>query len=116
MDNMDRFLNIIVFGAGVYLIYTAIIMKTKGEVASGLLGKGIDWSSAKEENKKAYIRIMIPANLILGTIMIVMAAIFTFGKHLGINEIAISIMYAVSFLFLVAYSAVMINYQNKYLK
>lgn len=116
MDNMDSFLNIIVFGSGVYLIYSAIIMKTKGEVVSGLLGKGIDWKGAKEDNKKAYMKIMIPANIILGIIMIGLSALFAFGNRIGLDETAIGILVAVSFLILVAYSAVMINFQNKYLK
>ena len=113
---MDRLLNIVIFGSGIYLIYSALLMKNKGEVASGFIGRGIDWHSAKEENKKAYIKIMIPANIIMGIILIIMSALFSFGGRLGLDDTVINILIAVSFLILVAYSALMINYQNKYLK
>ena len=116
MNNMDSFLDIIIFASGIYLIYSAVLMKTKGEMVSGLIGKNIDWKSVKEENKKAYMKIMIPANIILGIIMIAMSALYTFGHRLGLDNMTIDILIAVSFLIIVAYSAVMINYQNKYLK
>ncbi len=116
MNNMDSFLDIIIFFAGAYLIFSAFMMKTRGEVASGFLGKDIDWKHVKEENKKAYIKIMIPANIIMGIIMIIMSLVFTFGDKLGLTGTGISILIAVALLFCIAYGAIIMNFQSKYLK
>jgi hypothetical protein len=116
MNNMDSFLDIIILFAGAYLIYSAALMKVKGEVASGFLGKDVDWKHVSEENKKAYIKIMIPANIIMGIMMIIMGLVFMFGNRIGLNGTHISILIGIALLICVAYGAVIMNYQSKYLK
>ena len=116
MNNMDTFMNAIIFIAGGYLIYSAYMMKTKGVVASALLGRDIDWDHAKEENKAAYIKIMFPANMIMGLIMIAPAAVFTVGSNLGLDGIGETAAVIVSLLFCVIYGTVLMHAQNKYLK
>ena len=116
MNNMDSFLDIVIFLAGIYLIYSGIMMKLKGEVSSNFMSRDIDWKHVKEENKKAYIRIMSPANIILGIVMIIMSAIFTFSDRIGLNGTGLSILIAIALLVCIAYSAVLMNYQGKYLK
>lgn len=113
---MDTFMNAIMFIAGGYLIYSAVIMKTRGEVSSALLGRGVDWDHATKENKAAYTKIMFPANIVMGIIMIATAGVFTFGKSLGLNGIGETAAIIVSLLFCVVYGAVLMNAQNKYLK
>lgn len=116
MNNIDSFLDMIILFAGGYLIYSAILMKVKGEVASGFLGKDIDWKHVSEDNKKAYIKIMIPANIIMGIIMIIMGLIFMFGARIGLTGTAVSMIIGIALLLCVAYGAVIMNYQSKYLK
>ncbi len=116
MNNLDSFLDIITLFAGVYLIYSAIIMKVKGEVASGFLGKNIDWKHVSKENKAAYIKVMIPANIIMGIVMMAMGLVFIFGDKLGLNGTGISIIIAVALLICIAYGVIIMNFQNKYLR
>lgn len=116
MNNMDSFLDIMILIAGAYLIYSAVIMKTKGEVASALLSKNIDWKHVKDENKKAYIKVMFPANIVMGITMLVISAVFIFGDRLGLTGKGVSILIAIALLICVAYGALLMNYQGKYLK
>ncbi len=115
MNKMDSFIDVVIFLAGGYMIYSAIIMKTKGEVLSSFMSKDIDWKRASEENKKAYIRIMFPANIIMGIVMMAISAVFTFGERMGLTGTAESILIAIALLICIAYGAVLMNYQNKYL-
>ncbi len=116
MNKMDSFIDVVIFLAGGYMIYSAIIMKTKGEVLSSFMSKDIDWKRASEENKKAYIRIMFPANIIMGIVMMAISAVFTFGERMGLTGTAESILIAIALLICIAYGAVLMNYQNKYLR
>lgn len=116
MNNMDSFLDIMIFFAGAYLIYSAVIMKKKGEVSSALLSKNIDWKHVKEENKKAYIKVMFPANIVMGITMIIISAVFIFGDRIGLSGMGVSILIAVALLICVAYGALLMNYQGKYLR
>ena len=116
MNNMDSFLDIMIFFAGAYLIYSAFIMKTKGEVASSLLSRNIDWKHVKEENKKAYIKVMIPANIVMGITMILISGVFVFGDRIGLSGTGVNILIAVALLICIAYGAIIMNYQGKYLK
>ena len=113
---MDTFMNAIIFIAGGYLIYSAFLMKNKGEVASALLGRGIDWDHASKENKAAYTKIMFPANIIMGLIMIATAAVFTFGERLGLKGLGETVTVLAALLFCTVYGAILMNAQNKYLK
>ncbi|MBQ7584298.1 MAG: hypothetical protein IJT24_06770 [Lachnospiraceae bacterium] len=116
MDNMDSFIDIVIFFGGVYLIYSAIIMKTKGEIVSGITSRDIDWQHAKEENKRAYIKIMFPTNIIMGIVMMAMSAVFTFGGRFGLTGNGVSILIAVALIICIAYGAILMNFQNKYLR
>ncbi len=68
MDNMDSvwgFIGIIVFGCGIYAIYSFIKMRSTGEInVSLLLGK--DYMYKKCKNKEAYIQKAGPALLLFG--------------------------------------------------
>ena len=116
MDRLDTFMNTIIFIAGAYLIYSAVIMKVKGEVSSVLLGKGIDWSRAKEDNKKAYLKIMTPANLITGIVMLGIGLLFTFEDRLGIQGIGDSLLLLAGLVVCIVYGSLAMHTQNRYLK
>ncbi len=109
-------MNIIIILAGLYLLYSAIIMKTKGEVASGFMSRDIKWDQIKEEKKQAYIKIMFPANIAMGIIMTGMGILFTFGEKIGLPVMGESLIIGISLLFFVIYGAVLMNAQNKNLR
>ncbi|MCR5773462.1 MAG: hypothetical protein K6G42_00120 [Lachnospiraceae bacterium] len=116
MDNMDVIMNALIIFSGCYLIYSAVIMKTRGEVASSFISRNIDWERVPEDNKKAFIRVMAPANLVMGIIMIISGCIFAFGDRFGLGTINVSLMIAVALLICVGYGSLLMHFQNKYLR
>ena len=116
MDNMDTIMNAMIFIAGGYLLYSAFVMKTKGEVSSSFMGRGIDWKHAKEENKAAYIRVMIPSNIVMGIVMLATAVVFTFSSQLGISGYGETLFVGIALIFCVIYGILIMHFQNKYLK
>ncbi|MBQ4481917.1 MAG: hypothetical protein II966_01675 [Lachnospiraceae bacterium] len=116
MGNIDSFMNIIIILAGLYLLYSAILMKTKGEVASGFMSRDIKWDQVKEENRKAFIKIMFPANIAMGIIMTGMGLFFTFGEKIGLPVMGESLIIGIALVFFVIYGAVLMNAQNKNLR
>lgn len=116
MGNMDVFMNALIIIAGCYLIYSAFLMKTKGEVPSGFMSRDIDFSRTPEHKRKAYIKIMMPANIIMGIVMILTGGIFTLGDRLGLTGMATNIMIAAALLLCVGYGSILMHFQNKYLR
>lgn len=116
MDNMDTLMNTLIILAGIYLLYSAVVMKLKGEVGSSFMSRDIDWAHVPEDNKKAYIKVMMPANIIMGIVMIATGAVFSFGDKLGLNAIGTNIMIAVALLICVAYGVIIMHFQSKYLR
>ena len=107
-------MNVIIYIAGGYLIYAAILMKIRGTVASAFLSKNLNWETARD--KKGYIRIMFPVNLIMGLIMVATGLLLTYGEKLGIKGSGGSIVLLISFIFCIIYAVIAMHAQNKYLK
>ncbi|MBQ9606389.1 MAG: hypothetical protein IJV16_04360, partial [Lachnospiraceae bacterium] len=60
--------------------------------------------------------IMIPANIIMGLIMIATGAVFTFGDTLGLSGFGETFTVAAALVFCVIYGVIIMHFQNKYLK
>ncbi|MBQ9442872.1 MAG: hypothetical protein IJU43_01090 [Lachnospiraceae bacterium] len=116
MSNIDTIMNFLLVGAGLYLFYSAIMMKTKGEIVSGFISRNLDPSKVNEEAKKSFIKYMFPANLIMGVIMTGMGAIFFLEKKLQLSLGMINILTATALLVCVIYGIILMHVQNKYLK
>lgn len=116
MNNMDSIMNIIIILAGLYLLYTAFMMKTRGEVASGFMSRDIKWDQVPKEKKQAFIKIMFPANIAMGIIMTGMGVVFSFGDRLGLPVMGESLIIGIALVFFVIYGAVLMNAQNKNLR
>ncbi len=116
MDNMDTLMNTLIILAGFYLLYSASVMKLKGEVGSSFMSRDIDWAHVPEDNKKSYIKVMMPANIVMGLIMIATGAAFTFGDRLGLNGIVTNVLIGVALLICVAYGVIIMHFQSKYLR
>ena len=93
MDNMDSIwgvVGIIVLCCGVYAIYSAIKMKTSGDInASLLLGKDYMYKTCKD--KEAYIRKAGPALIFFGIVATVYGAIdviHCFVHPMGVIDMA----------------------------
>ena len=114
MNTADTFMNAIIYIVGGYLIYAAVLMKTRGTVASAFLSKNLNWETARD--KEGYIRIMFPVNLIMGLIMIATGVTLTYEERLGIKGTKESIVLLISFIFCIIYAAIAMHTQNKYLK
>ena len=116
MDNMDTLMNTLIILAGFYLLYSAVIMKLKGEVGSSFMSRDIDWAHVPEDNKKAYIKVMMPANIVMGLVMIATGAVFSFGDEIGLNGISTNILIGAALLICVAYGVIIMHFQSKYLR
>lgn len=69
MDSVWGFVGIVIFGGGIYALYSYIKMKTEGEInASLLLGK--DYIYKKCKDKEGYIKKAGPALLVFGIVAV----------------------------------------------
>ncbi|MCR5747585.1 MAG: hypothetical protein K6G03_07740 [Lachnospiraceae bacterium] len=114
MNDMDSFMNAIIYIGGAYLIFSAIMMKTKGTVSSTFLSRDLDWSTARD--KEGYIKVMFPVNLVMGLIMIATGVTLTYEAKLGTKGITESIILLVAFIIVIIYGIIAMKAQNKYLK
>ena len=65
MDNIWGFIGIMVFGSGIFALYSYVKMKSSGEInANLLLGKEFMYKTCKD--KEAYIQKAGPALLVFG--------------------------------------------------
>lgn len=72
MDSMNSFMDIIIFGSGVYILYVYYMLKFKKEIKETLLlPKDLPVNKCKD--KEGYIAYMSPKVLILGIITLICA-------------------------------------------
>lgn len=90
-DNMFIFMDILVAGCGVYVLYAYYVMRMKGEVKEKLLlSEGTKISKCKD--KDAYIRFMLPRLLFFGivtTIGGVIGILNSYSNFLGMGYLAV---------------------------
>ena len=67
-EKADNFLDYVIIGAGIYLIYGALSMKIASKIPKSLVSRGIDTENAP--HKDEYISNMFLPSLVLGFILI----------------------------------------------
>ena len=77
MGNINIF-DLLIAGSGIYLMYTAIMMKRKGELKTGvIISKDVDMNKIRD--KEGFIRYMYGKVLILGLLAVVVGGIGIFN-------------------------------------
>ncbi len=73
MNNINIF-DLLITGSGLYLIYVAVIMKTKGEIAKGVIvSRDVDIERMRD--KEGFIRYMYGKSLFMGILTAAVGAI-----------------------------------------
>ena len=67
-EKADSFLDYVILGAGIYLIYGGLLMKLAGKIPKSLISRNIDPENAPD--REAYINSMYLPCIVLGLIMI----------------------------------------------
>lgn len=71
---MEHIFDFLMMGSGVYLIYTAVVMKTKGEIIQGVMvSKDVDVE--KMQDKEGFIRYMFGKALFTGVLTVAVGAV-----------------------------------------
>ncbi len=115
-DTTNLFLDLLVIAAGLFMLYSAAMMKIKGEIQSSLISRNIDLSKAPD--KEGYIRIMFVPNLCMGLAMILCGACTSVLPKLGVSlpEKADTWVFFGALIVIVLYGLISMNAQNKYLR
>ncbi len=114
MDNMDVFMNMIIYFAGGYLIYGAFLMKFKGQIPSGFISRNVDWDKAKD--KDSYIKVMVPVNIAMGILMIGFGFLISYEDKAGVEFMVESLTIFGAFLMCLIYGYIAMRTQKKYLE
>ena len=114
-DRADSFLDYVILGAGVYLIYAGIIMKVAGRIPKSLISKNVDIENAP--NKEEYINNMFLPCIVLGFIMLLCGASTWILPALGIAipEKMTMITSLISMTIVILFGVFSMNMQKKYL-
>lgn len=115
-QNSNSLLDILVIGAGIYLIYSAVIMKLKGEIPKSLISKNLDPDKAPD--KQGYIEHMFIPCILMGILLMVGGGVFTAFTylHLTMPETAPTVFYLGSMAIVIAFGVYSMNMQKRYLK
>ncbi len=111
----DSFLDYVILGAGIYLIYAGIIMKAAGRIPKSLISKNVDVDNAP--NKEEYISNMFLPCIVLGFIMVLCGASTWVLPALGIAlpEKMTMITSLISMTIVILFGIFSMNMQKKYL-
>lgn len=111
----DSFLDYVILGAGVYLIYAGIIMKTAGRIPKSLISKNVDLDNAPDKDE--YINNMFLPCIVLGLIMLLCGASTWILPALGIElpEKMTMITSLISMTIVILFGVFSMNMQKKYL-
>ncbi|MBE5852481.1 MAG: hypothetical protein E7299_05945 [Lachnospiraceae bacterium] len=115
MESSFLFLDILIIGCGLYLVYTAYKMKKTGEINNTVIvGKNCDISKAKD--KQGFIDYMYKKSIIMG-IIIALGGAFDYAneKYLNIPYMGL-IGSIVFFVFIAIYCKITMDAQKKYLE
>ncbi len=114
-NNMDNFMNMIIFFAGFFMIYAGLKLRIKGEVPSGFISRNINWDKARD--KEGYIKVMAPVNVAAGIVMIIFGLVISYVEKIeSTGYMAESIVILVAFVMCLIYAIIAMKMQNKYLK
>ncbi len=91
MDNMSIF-DILITACGLYLVYTAVVMKIKGKIVKGVLvSKDVDVEKIKD--KEGFIRYMSGKALLVGVLAAAVGMINLVNSYLkGPGWISIAVI------------------------
>ena len=111
----DSFLDYVIIGAGLYLIYAGIIMKTAGRIPKSLISRNIDVENAPDKDE--YINNMFLPCIVLGIIMTVCGASTWILPALGIVLPVKTTMVTslISMTIVILFGIFSMNMQKKYL-
>ncbi len=115
-QNADSFLDILVAGAGIFLIYAAVVMKVKGEIPKSILSKNIDLDTAPD--KEGYISHMFIPCICMGILLLAMGTALIAFTYLSftLTETQMTAFYIGSMAVVIAFGVYTMNMQNRYLK
>lgn len=114
MGNMDAFVNSMIFLGGGYLLFAAYRMRFKGDVPRSFLSRDLNWETARD--KESYIRYMLPANIIMGILMIILGLCLTFEEKLAITGTKEMFLILAAFILVLVYGTIAMHMQTKYLR
>ena len=111
----DSFLDYVIIGAGIYLIYAGVIMKVAGRIPKSLISRNIDIENAP--NKEEYINNMFLPCIVLGIIMAACGASTWILPALGIilPEKTTMVTSLISMAIVILFGIFSMNMQKKYL-
>ncbi|MBR5376083.1 MAG: hypothetical protein IK139_02275 [Lachnospiraceae bacterium] len=111
----DSFLDYVIIGAGIYLIYAGVIMKVAGRIPKSLISRNIDVENAP--NKDEYINNMFLPCIVLGIIMAACGASTWILPGLGIilPEKTTMVTSLISMAIVILFGIFSMNMQKKYL-
>ncbi|MCR5487685.1 MAG: hypothetical protein K6F35_09190 [Lachnospiraceae bacterium] len=115
-DTTNLFLDILVIAAGLYLVYSAILMRLRGEIQGSLISRNIDLKNAPD--KQGYIRVMFWPNLLAGVMLALCGITTSVLPRLGVvlPEQINTWVFLVALVVIMAYGILSMNAQNKYLR
>lgn len=97
MDNFYSIIDIIVLGCGLYCIYSAYKMKTKGDISSSILFSNTA-DAVKCRDKAGYIAYMFPKMALFGvitTIYGITGLVSSYVMNLGFGQIIVMVVFFV---------------------
>lgn len=113
MNDFTMLLGIFMLGCGIYCLYAAVLLKTKGIINKTiLLGKDTDPSNCKDKN--AYTNYVFPKMLVLGIVCTVYAAVDLINSFVVKVPVLWYIMLAAFLIVLVWFGAATSKASKKY--
>ncbi len=114
-EKADSFLDYVIIGAGVYLIYGGLLMKLAGRIPKSLISRNIDPENATD--KDAYISNMYLPCIVLGLIMILCGTSTWILPALGIMlpEKTTMVTSLIAMTIVILFGIFSMNMQKKYL-
>lgn len=106
-------LDVVILMGGIYLLWSAIKMRSKGKVAGILLSKGMDLSKAKDT--PGFIRAMYIPTIIMGILCTVSGVVgfaVVYWPQLMMPQLLLTIL---AFVGLITYGYLNVRAQKKYL-
>ncbi len=115
-QSTNSILDIMVVGAGIYLIWSALMMKLKGIIPKSLISKNIDPDKAPD--KQGYIEHMFIPCILMGLLMAAGGGVFTLMTylHIAMPEMGPTVFYLGSMAVVIAFGVYSMNMQKRYLK
>ncbi len=104
---------LVIFGYGVYLIYSCIQMKNTGEIPKMMINNKINLERAKDI--PGYINYMYVRTIVFGIIICIISAILIAAEYVTFDPLFLIIVQFLYFAIIILYTVRTVKAQNKFL-